>query len=98
MEEVVALEQAMAGLPLGSFTAPERTIGVAVGVSACREDEVLDIRLPLLGMQCSITGPALPRCSTLFCSSFPSDKHARVFFRSYSHDDSNNSSAATGVQ
>ena len=57
MEEVVALEQAVVGLPLvGSFTAPECNIGVTVGVDACREDEVLD-SLPLLGMQCSITGP-----------------------------------------
>ena len=49
MEEVVALEQAVVGLPLGSFTAPECNIGVTVGVDACHEDEVLD-RLPFLGM------------------------------------------------
>ena len=52
MEEVVALEQAVASLPSDSFTAQECTIGVAVVVDACREDEVLD-RLPFLGLQCS---------------------------------------------
>ena len=35
--------QAVASLPLDSFTAPECNIGVTVGVDACREDEeVLD--------------------------------------------------------